>query len=85
VCGFGLIFQKNVVNIQRINRPFAPAHSTWGTQRDMIGKRSLPGPIPAATVRRGDVPHVERLEGAGGSNLFTACGRRPPACPVKQT
>jgi len=24
------------VSIQKINRPFAPAHSTWGTQRDVI-------------------------------------------------
>jgi len=40
----------------------------------------LPGPVPAATVRRGDVPHVERPKGAGGSKIFTACGRRPPAC-----
>jgi len=37
------------------------------------------------TVRRGDVPHVERPRGAGGSKRFTACGRRAPAYPVKQT
>jgi len=34
-----------------------------------------------ACLRPGDVPHVERPYGAGGSKRFTARGRRPPACP----
>jgi hypothetical protein len=68
------------VSIQRVNYPFAPAHSTGGDPEGRDWQAKLAWPIPAETVRRGDVLHVQRPKGEGGSKLFTACDRKPPVC-----
>ena len=71
------------VSIQKINRPFAPAHSTWGTQRDVIcalqtvaGHKAQPRLAPRHAFGKRSLPALSPRQRSAAGMSRTSSDRR---------